>query len=74
MCNLFASVDGILEPIANLFAGLAEHVGNVLRREGVRVDVDVEAGFSLLGAPGLVDDAQVKRIDRKAGQAVTDLE
>ena len=72
--NLFAGVDGVLEPVADLLAGLAEHVRDVLRREGVRVDVDVPAGFALLRTTRLVDDAQVERIHREAGQPVADLE
>lgn len=71
--NLFAGVDGVLEPVADLLAGLAEHVRDVLRREGVGVDVDVPAGFALLRTPGLVDDAQVERIHREAREPVANL-
>lgn len=63
MCNLFASIYGILEPIADLLARLAEHVGDIFRREGVGIDVDVVACLSLLRTSGLVDDAEVEGIN-----------
>lgn len=62
--NLFACVHSVFESVADLLARLSEHIGNILGREGVRVDVDVPAGFAFLRAASLVDDTQVEGVHR----------
>lgn len=64
MSNLFSRIDTPLHAIADLFTCLAHNVGYVGRREGVRIDVNVQTFlFGLrFGTTGLIHDAQVKWI------------
>lgn len=68
--HLLAGADRPLHAIADLLARLAEHARNAARRERVRVDGNVVAiALRVRRAAGLIDDAQVERIDAVRAEA-----
>ena len=72
MVDLATLLADPLDAVADLLAGLAHHVTDVLGTEGVRVDVQVEAVVAAR-AVALHDDAQVEGIDAESAQLLADL-